>query len=139
MIAQVVDITKLTIAHLRDQESVTDIVSRRLVVSTPKDISTPWVRVVKLDALSTDPADHLTDFLLQLDAYAGESGGHPEAVRLGRAVRAALGNMPGVHDGAVVTGVQIRGDNESPDTDLKPPRDHVRLTVQVWAYTSEPA
>jgi hypothetical protein len=112
------------------------------VVSTPPDgdkRGTSWVMVTQL-AAPQDPTsrhDHLVEFYFQIDCYAGATGGLPEALTLGRTVRAALVTMPDFsHDDAVVTATRIRGDRSLPDTAMEPSRNRVILTASVWIHSA---
>ena len=81
--------------------------------------------------------DHLVEFYFQIDCYAGATGGLPEAITLGRAVRAALVEMPNSeHDDAVVTATRIRGDRSLPDTAMEPSRNRVILTASCWIHAA---
>jgi hypothetical protein len=108
-------------------------VDTRVVGRTPSDTSGTWVTVTMLDgrAVGDHRSDHLVDYLLQFDIYAG---GRPELWPLVNGVREALREMPGVHDGVVVTGVRFAGMARIPDTDFKPARERVILTATVWAH-----
>jgi len=129
------DIEKISSDYLRSDAGVVAL-GARVVGKSPGNTDTPWVRVTQLDATSTHRADHLVNYLLQFDSYAGKTGGQPEANSLGRAVRKALMQMPdATHTGAVVTGVQIIGHARIPDTSIdEPARERVVITAQVWAH-----
>lgn len=121
---------KVVADYLREVDGVP-----RVVVRTPDNQSTAWVRLTRLAAPSeTEPIDHLIRFMFQLDCYAGKAGGYPEAQSLASTVRDALKAMPGVHDGAVVTGTQCIGDAYLPDTDFEPDRERFSLTFYVWMH-----
>lgn len=133
------DIEKLTTAFLRAQPAVAAAVGRRIVGKSPDDKSTAWVRLTRLDARGEDGSqpEHLIDFMVQLDCYAGADNGQPEANLIGRTVRDALVAMPrAAHTGAVVTRVRITGDMRRPDTDLEPARERVVLTATVHAHST---
>lgn len=131
-----------TVALIPDMEKIASSWIRstlgdvRVVGKPPGDTATAWVQVVQLDARQADnsPADHLVDFLLQLDCYAGGQGGQPEATLLGRRVRAALHGLPGVRNGAVVTAARITGDARIPDTTFEPARERRVITTTIWAH-----
>lgn len=128
---------KITADFLRAHDAVTAICDR-VVTKTPSSTSEPWVRVARLDARNEagSAVEHLIDFLLQFDCYAGSEGGLPEAELLGRTVRAALhDDLPGTPDlGAVVTNVRIVGDTDLPDTTFEPARDRVAITALIWMH-----
>lgn len=108
----------------------------RVVSEPPPETNraTAWVQILQLDA-PDDPlsgADYLITPLLQLDCYAGETGGVPEAIALGRAVRAELKALEGqVHESVQVGRVQILGHTRLPDTSEEPARQRVILTASL--------
>lgn len=124
------DIEKVVSNHIRN------LVDVRVVGKTPKDTEDAWVRVTQLDARQLNTADHLIEFLLQLDVYAGKDGGQPEASLLTRNVRAALGDIhEASHQDAVVNGASIVGSARIPDQDFEPARERFALNVTVWAHS----
>lgn len=125
--AEIPDLERIASDHLRAR-------SVRAVGKTPDVRDAAWVRVTQLDASQNGSPDHLVSFLLQFDCYAGETGGQPEAVQLGRTVRALLGDLPGVHGTDVVTGVEITTHARVADTDLEPARERVIVTAEIWAH-----
>lgn len=136
----IVDGEKVTGDYLRAHAEVVEL-DARVLGKTPDDPDgRPWVRVTQLDASQdrNSRADHLTAFLFQIDCYASKSGlnGSPqaEAQLLGRTVRAALIDMPGLRGTAVVTSARIVGHTRRPDTDLESARERVILTVQAWMH-----
>lgn len=109
----------------------------RVVTRTPSSTLDPWVRITQLDAPTVGDArsDHLIEFYVQADCYAGKEGGYGEASDLGRSAREALVGLPaGSHSGAVITGVAIRSMSSIPDVDFEPARDRIILTAAVWAH-----
>lgn len=114
----------------------------RVVGKTPSNTDDSWVRLVQIDAREVDGArhDHLVEVLVQLDCYAGTEGGQPEATALGRAVRAALKDLPNnAHEGATITGSAIRRHQRLPDAQLQDAvtggsRERVILTAVVWMH-----
>ena len=124
---------KLVSDYLRARDELEDL-DCRVVGKTPEDQSTPWVRVIQINAGQTGMFDHLVPFTFQFDCYAGEDGGQPQANLLRRTVRAVLPEMVGSHQEGVVTGTEVVGDLRLPDTDLKPARERFVLTVNVWAH-----
>lgn len=120
---------KLVAGYLRDD-------GLRVVGKTPDSTATAWVRLTQLDARDlSEPKDHLVSYLLQLDCYAGKTGGQPEANTLGLAVRAALRDLPeAVLDDAVVAEARIVGHARIPDTEFTPARERVVVTVDVRAH-----
>jgi hypothetical protein len=134
--ALIPDAEKVVSKYLREHADVVPL-GTRFVGKTPDDITSSWVRVTQLDA-SPPPdsrADHLIRYLLQFDVYAG-AGGQPEANLNTRTIRAALNDMPGLHDDAVVTAVRFAGQLRRPDTDFENARERVILTAQIWAHAA---
>lgn len=119
------DVERIVSDALRADPAVAAIVGRRVVGKTPADTRQPWVRVTALDDAATDPdTEHLLGVLLQLDCYAGEDGGQPEAAALSRAVRYALRDLPHSEAaGAVVTAVRNQRGARIPDTTEEPARE----------------
>jgi hypothetical protein len=116
---------------------------KRIVGTTPSDISTPWVRLTQLDAPPVDPeAERLIAYMVQLDCFAGEhpvsSAGQAEASEIARAVRAALAAAKGtIQGGAAITDVRfVSGPSRIPDTTLEPARERFALTVSVYAHAA---
>lgn len=109
----------------------------RIVGQTPSDTIEPWVRLTQLDA-SNEPRsrpEHLIDYLIQCDCYAGRDGGQAQASLLARTVRAALDDMPSrSHTGAVVTRVKFTSMPRIPDTDYEPARERYILSGTVHMH-----
>lgn len=131
------NIEKIVTAYLRDDNAVAALVERRIVAKTPDSLAEPWVRLTLL----ADPQDfrsqhdHLREFYLQLDCYAGATGGQPEALSLYEAVRAAiLAIHTGDHTGATISAGRINGGARIPDTDLEPARERFVVTATVYAH-----
>lgn len=100
---------------------------------------TSWVRVHQLDAagerLSTP--EHLVNFMLQFDSYAGAGNLQEEASALNRTVRAALKELEGqTVDDAVVSAVRFTSNPRLPDTDLEPARERYSLTAEIFAHAA---
>jgi hypothetical protein len=104
------------------------------------DRSSAWIQLRVLDGTDqTEDADHLIGFLVQLDCYAGASGGQPEAWNNARTVRRLLKLMPEAEvDGAVVTAARLVNMAEVIDTDpsFEPARDRVILTARVYMHNA---
>ncbi len=131
----IVDIEKLVGGYLRSHPSVA-MLGARVVGKTPDNVQSAWVRVTQLDdrAVGGSRSDHLIEYMLQLDIYAGANGGQPEASLLSRTVREALRTLPGERTGGVVTGVEFVGAIRIPDTDFEPARERFVRTLLVWAH-----
>lgn len=109
----------------------------RVVNKTPDDQTDAWIKLTQLNAPSeTEPVDWLIRFMFQVDVYAGKDGGRPEANSLGAAVRAALKEIPGGTDDAVVTGSSCVGDASVPDTSFTPARERKSLTFYFWMHAN---
>lgn len=135
---------KVVSDYLRENDALAAIVGRRVVGKTPGDetggTDQPWVRVTQLDATAVGGSrhDHLVEFYFQFDAYAGADGGQPEANLLARTLRQALVEMPdaSLDDGAVATGVDIRGMARIPDEEIdEPARERFVLSVAIWMHS----
>lgn len=133
------DAERIVSDYLRSHAAVAAL-DTRVVSKTPGDdaggTAQSWVRVTQLDAQNSPQSrpEHLIDYLLQIDSYAGKDGGKPEASLLNRTVRAALDDMPGVHDGVVVTSVKFTNNARLPDSDFKEPRERYVLTTSIHMH-----
>lgn len=135
----IADLEKIANDYLRTHTAVAEL-DTRFVGKTPTNDGTdePWVRVQQLDARKRGRArpEHLVSYLLQLDVYAGDEGGQPEANTHARTIRAALhDDFPGIRPGIVVTSVEFTGHIRNPDTAFTPARERVTLTVEIVAHT----
>ena len=134
MVVAIPDLEKVASDYLRTYAALVSL-GARVVGKSPSNTDAPWVRVTQLDASSDHRSDHLVDYLLQLDCYAGRTGGQPEANSLGRSVRKALVEMPDASHSAEVSGVMITGHARVPDTDVdEPARERVVISAVVWAH-----
>lgn len=128
---------KLISRYLREYEAL-DAKDVRVVGKPPSDTEkSPWIRVTVLDAPSSLQPDHLVPFYFQLDVYATEEGGQPEAVQTALVVREALGELnrgASLPDGVVV-GVALNGFARIPDTEFEPARERMMLTTTVYAHS----
>ncbi len=133
----IVDGEKLIGTYLRTHASITAL-DARVVGKTPSSTETPWIRLTQLDARSErSEHEHFLAYYLQLDIYAGEDGGQPEAVTLARTAREALHQMQyATHAGAVVSAVTFSGMARIPDTDFEPARERVVLDTTVRIHPS---
>ena len=128
-------IEKLVSDHLRSHEAIVAL-GARVVGKTPESTAAPWVRVTQLDEGSDDTAGHLTEFLVQLDCYAGKDGGQPEANLLKRTVRAVLEDIHLAEHDATITGAKVISGIRLPDAEVdKPARERFSLTTLVWAHS----
>jgi len=132
-VSGVLNAEKLIAVALRADVGLTDV---RFVATTPSKTDTPWVRITQLDAADdpTSSVEHLIDYYLQLDIYAGADGGVPEANNLNRLCRLALKALQGTTLGtdAVVTEVRFTSNARIPDSDVdEPARERFVLDVSV--------
>lgn len=127
-------IEKIVSDHLRSHADVQTL-GARVVGKTPENTDTPWVRVTQLGGRDEDVPGHFVSYLVQLDCYAGKSGGQPEANLLQRTVRAALTEIGGVHGDAVVSGAMVVNAARIPDEDFEEARERFALTANVWAHS----
>lgn len=132
-LATVVDIERLVSDYLRTHADIVAL-STRIVGKTPESKTTSWVRVTELDSPDMDISPVHVESMVQLDCYAGATGGQPEVNTLARTVRAVLTTLPGTHPLGVVTGVRVQGGPRGLDTDLEPARDRKTLTAFIWNH-----
>lgn len=124
-------------AYLKAQSSVTSL-KARVVGTTPSNTETPWVRIIQLDAKAVggSRSEHLIDWMVQFDCYAGKTGGQKEASALTRAVRAELAALSEREaEGVVITGVEFLSCPRIEDTEIdEPARQRFALTARIWGH-----
>jgi len=108
----------------------------RVASKLPTSFVKPWVRITQLDAtnVTNGPVEHLVNYYLQLDCYAGEGTQTPQlqASDLSRTVRALLHALPQVDiDGVVVTHVAFTSHARIPDTTMEPARERYVLDAEI--------
>lgn len=129
MAAEIPDIEKIVSKYLR---SVSDL---RVVAHPPEDKTIPWVMVTMYDAPSRSSGDHVIDFHVQLDCYAGGSGGLPEATAIMREARAKLSDIDkATHEDAVINSVRVYGSQRVMDTKLDPARDRYVVDATIVGH-----
>ena len=131
-----VDIERLVARYLRDHPDIEDLGTRVRATTPAKDTGgtdLPWVRVRMLDWRRVTRANWLKNYMVQLDVYAGVTGGQPEANLHALAVDALLEAMPGEHADGVVTKVTTSG-THLPDGDFEPARERVVITAEIVAH-----
>lgn len=107
----------------------------RVVNKTPEDLTDPWVRLSMLGSPSeTEPVDHLIRFMFQVDVFAGQDGGRPEANDLAALVRDAIKAIPGQTEEAVSSGSECINDSDATDSSLSPAREYRTQTWYVWMH-----
>ncbi len=132
------DIELLAGAWLRTHPDI-QAFDARVAGRTPSTHRKPWIRLTQLDADddARSRVEHLIEYVLQLDCYAGEDAtkahtGQAEASALVRAARAVLKAQEGVaRDGVVISKVTFQGMSRIPDTDFEPARERSILTATV--------
>lgn len=110
----------------------------RVVSKTPGTTEKPWVRVTLIDPQNQTGnrlVEHLVSYYLQLDCYAGSSGGREEAFALAAAVRGALVELPKVQpfDEAVATDIDPLSMPRIPDSDLGG-RERYVLDIELYIH-----
>lgn len=127
-----VDAKKLVSDYLRAHPDIEPV---RVVGKPPDNYDEPWIQVVVISGTSSMHPVHLVPYSLQMDCYAGPTGGGPEARAIARAVVGALEGIAGeVHSEGVPTGAALTSFTELPDTDIEPARDRTIVTATVWAH-----
>jgi hypothetical protein len=122
--------------YLREDARVASFTSS-VRTTSPSDTSHAWVKITQISALQApeDPTDHLIEFVLQFDCYAGKMGGPPEAADLSYAVRDALVALRGSQNGAVVTAARILEHSDLPDETFEPERERMIVTSSVFMHS----
>lgn len=128
----------LVAGWLRAHPAIVDL-DANVAGTLPDTITRPWIRITSFgpDDDAASRLEHLLDFFLQLDCYAGAAAtrageGQGEASALARTARAVLKAMQGqTADGVVVTQVRFGGMPRIPDTDFEPARERYVLDVFV--------
>jgi hypothetical protein len=98
------------------------------------------VRVTQLDGADVSNVEHLIDYLVQFDCYAGKDAmddhvGQAEASLLARTVRAVLKAAKGqTIGGAVISSVRFQGMPRIPDPDFEPARERYVLTATIHMH-----
>lgn len=130
---------KVLSKYLRAHPALAEL-ETRIVGKTPEDTTRSWVRLTQLDAGPVDRrAGSLVEFYFQLDCYAGEQGGQPEAALLATAVFAAIAELEGANyrsDGAVITAAGPNLGARAPDTDFEPARERFVSTAVVHMHAA---
>lgn len=136
------DVEKLLGDYLRDHPTIVAL-GARVAGTVPSNTRSPWVKVTQIDGTPSPGhrGDHLIDYLVQFDCYAGATAteshnGQAEASTLARTVRAALNGLDSgaVLDTAAVSGVTFTSMSRLPDTAFEPVRERYVLDAQVWAH-----
>lgn len=133
----IADAEKIVGAFLREHADVVAL-DANVAGRTPSSITKPWIRVTQLDAADAPSGhDHLVDYLLQLDCYAGQEAmkdhtGQAAASTLARTARAALKELEATSvEDVVVSEVQFTSMARIPDTDFEPAHERFILDTRV--------
>jgi hypothetical protein len=120
---------------LKEQAPVAALVGTRVVAQTPTTTDKAWVRVTLIDPQNKTGirrVELLVGYYLQVDCYAGKTGGQAEAFALAQAVRDALVSAPGTTTGgALITDAAPLSMPRSSDTDLSPARERFILDIEL--------
>lgn len=119
---------KLLADHLRSETGL------RVVAKTPPDTGPSWVRLTQLAApqAPNSKADTVVAYYFQLDCFASEDGGEPEAENMAIAVCAAvIGIDASVSE--TTAGRIENGGFYNPDTNFTPARERMIVTATVFA------
>jgi len=109
----------------------------RVAGRLPTAFVKPWVKVQQIDATSrTGSVEHLINYLLQFDCYAGEGdNGQAQASLLSRTVRSILHGMQDqVIDGVTVSQVTFTSHARIPDEAFEPWRERYIIDAEVTAH-----
>lgn len=114
----------------------------RVASKAPDSMTRAWIRVTLLAAedVGGSEIEHLIDYTLQLDCYAGSDAmsahvGRTRASLLARTARAVLKDREGLQDdGVVVTRVRFPGVARLPDTAFEPAMERYVITMDLLAH-----
>lgn len=112
-------------------------ITERIATSPPRGYDEPWVRVTQIDASNSPQSqfEHLIEFILQIDCYAGKTGGSVEASLLARTVRAEVIAMPhATYDDVVVSNARVLSMPSIPDRAIEPARERYALTASIHMH-----
>lgn len=132
------DIEQLVGAHLRGHAGVRAITDR-VASRNPSTTTEPWVKLVLIDAgRISGKVEYAYSALLQFDCYGSSSLEEmtPEAILLGRTVRAAMAELAGNGDldGVTVTEVEFPSHGRLPDVRFEPARERIVLDAVVYFH-----
>lgn len=139
LLAVIPDAEVLVGAWLRTHPDITAL-DARVAPRTPDSTSKPWIRVTVIDdGDRIGGLDHLIEYMVQLDCYAGNEAmaahtAQAEVSLLYRTARAVLRSKQGTQtDGVVVTSVECRG-TRVPDTSVEPARERFIAMATVMLH-----
>jgi hypothetical protein len=114
-------VERLVVEYLRASTDVQALVNQRVSTSLPSSPTFPYVTLLLVSGGEL-ARNHLDVVTLQVDAWGV----------LIRTVRAAMLQMPGVHDGAVVSAVvTLVTPRWNPDDTVEPPKARYTCDMQV--------
>lgn len=130
------------LATYLDEHADITALDARVAGATPLTLTRPWVRVTQLDASDdrVSGIEHLIDYLVQFDCYAGQEAttnhvAQSEASNLARTVRVLLKRLQGTTlSGAVISSVRFTGHLRAPDTTLEEARERYILTASIHMH-----
>ncbi len=126
--------------YLRELPALKDLKVKVLGETPPKkDQANPWIRLTLIDpqnATGNTLVEHLVSYYLQLDCYAGATGGQAEAFAVATTARDALIGLSDADpfEEAVVTDADPLSMPRIPDDDLTPTRQRYVLDIEVWMH-----
>jgi hypothetical protein len=121
-------VERLVVEYLRASTDVQALVNQRVSTSLPSSPTFPYVTLLLVSGGEL-ARNHLDVVTLQVDAWGGT---REQADVLIRTVRAAMLQMPGVHDGAVVSAVvTLVTPRWNPDDTVEPPKARYTCDMQV--------
>lgn len=137
----ILDAEALVGAWLREHDDIIAL-DARVAGRTPDSTTRPWIRVTQLDAtpIPQAPHEHVIDYMVQLDCYAGKQAtddftGQAEASTLARTARAVLKALQGTTAGDVaVARVGFTTHLRAPDADMEPARERYVLTAELMMH-----
>lgn len=126
--------------YLRELPALKALKVRVLGETPPEaDQEKPWIRLTLIDpqnATGINRVERLVSYYLQLDCYAGATGGQSEAFAVATAARSALVGLPDADPfaEAVVTDADPLSMPRIPDTDFAATRQRYVLDIEVWMH-----
>lgn len=128
-----VDAADLVRRFYQDQPEIVELTTADgIYTEIPNKPPVPSLRVYQFDRQTvTKTALHLTAHFLQIDAYALKRS---TAVHLGGLAVAFAYDLPGIHDLGVITGIDVRGGDDTPDDPITVAKHRHRFDLTVYAY-----
>lgn len=131
------DMEKVIGTFLHDHNDISAL-NVRVASSIPTSFTRPWVKVNQLNAtnVTNGQPEHLVEYYLQLDCYAGDGdSGREQASEISRTVRNVLKAAEGdtISD-VVVTHVTFTSHLRLPDTAFEPVRERYVLDALIRCH-----